>query len=276
MKLGDLKVIDDCNQNQEIERNSIIKGNCLEVMKGIKDKSVDMILCDLPYGTTACKWDEIIPFEPLWEQYKRVIKDNGAIVLFGKEPFSSKMRISNISMFKYDWYWIKDTKSNFLQANYQPLNNIEIISVFSKAYARGFSNNKYNVMKYNPIMKEGKKYNIPKESKTTQIFQTNHKNGIFKHKEKDTSKRFPYNLLEFITDKNRLHPTQKPTALLEYLIKTYTLEGELILDNTAGSMSTAVASINTNRDFIMIEMDDKYFEVGKERIKNHLSNQEQI
>ena len=145
----------------------LLQGDCLELMKDIPDKSIDMILCDLPYGTTQCKWDSVIPFEPLWEQYNRIIKDNGAVVLFGKEPFSSLLRSSNLSMYKYDWIWEKDTKSNFMQANYQPLNNIEMISVFSKAYAREIKDK--IKMTYNPQFTIGEQYKIPKASNTTEI-----------------------------------------------------------------------------------------------------------
>lgn len=246
-------------------------GDCLELMKNISDKSIDMILCDLPYGTqknNGCKWDVIIPFEPLWEQYSRIIKDNGAICLFGKEPFSSLLRISNLSMYKYDWIWGKDTKSNFMQANYQPLNNIEIISVFSKAYAREIKDK--IKMVYNPQFEKGEEYKIPKSTKTTEIFASNHKNGKYEHKIRDTSLRYPYVTLEFksIKGKDKLHPTQKPVPLLEYLIKTYTNEGDIVLDNCMGSGSTGVACKNLNRKFIGIELDENYFNIAKERIEN--------
>ena len=254
------------NRGNNMSEITLYKGDCLIEMNKIADKSVDMILCDLPYGTTVCKWDVIIPFEKLWEQYNRVIKDNGAIVLFGKEPFSSKLRCSNIDMFKYDWYWKKDTKSNFPQASKQPLNNIEIISVFSKGYARcGLEENK--TMIYNPQFIIGETYSKPKDSKTKGIFSENFRNGKFIHKDRDTSKRYPYNILDFNAPKKRLHPTQKPTDLLEYLIKTYALENEIVLDNCMGSGSTGVACINTNRNFIGIEKDDKYFEIAKDRIE---------
>jgi site-specific DNA-methyltransferase (adenine-specific) len=238
-------------------------------MKTLPDNSVDMCLTDPPYGTTACKWDSVIPFEPMWEQLKRVVRYKGAIVLFGKEPFSSVLRCSNLEMFKYDWIWKKDTKSNFPQAAHQPLNNIELVHVFSKGFARNFpatSSKLDKIMSYYPQMSEGKEYSLPKESKTTAIFGENHKNGKYKHKEKDTSKRFPFNTLEFKTDKDKFHPTQKPVALLEYLIKTYTNEGEVVLDFTMGSSSTGVACINTNRSFIGCELDKGYFEIAQNRI----------
>lgn len=247
----------------------LYNGDCLEIMKNIESKSIDLILCDLPYGTqksNGCKWDVVIPFDKLWEQYNRIIKDNGAIVLFGKEPFSSVLRSSNLDMYKYDWIWEKDTKSNFMQANYQPLNNIEIISVFSKAYAREIKSG--IKMKYNPQFTDGKKYKIPKESKTTAIFSSNYKNGTYKHTDRDTSKRYPFVTLKFnsVKGKEKKHPAQKPIDLLEYLIKTYTNEEDIVLDNCMGSGSTGVACKNINRNFIGIELDENYFNIAKERI----------
>lgn len=245
----------------------LYQGDCLEVMdtliqQGIK---VDAIICDLPYGTSrAKKWDNVIDFEKLWEKIKKLRKPYIPIVLFGKEPFSSKLRISNLEEFKYDWIWKKDTKSNFPQAPYQPLNNLEIISVFSDGYAR-YGDKK---MTYNPQMIKGESYKLPKESKTTSIFADNHKNGIYKHKNRDTSLRYPYNILEFNIDKTHLHPTQKPVALLEYLIKTYSNEGNIILDMCMGSGSTGVAAKKLNRNFIGIELDENYFETAKERIED--------
>ena len=196
------------------------------IEQGVK---VDAIITDPPYGTTACKWDSVIPFEAMWERLNKLIKPNGAIVLFGKEPFSSLLRVSNIDMFKYDWILSKDTKSNFPQASFQPLNNIEDIIVFSKGYARNFPENndkKKMIMPYNPQMNIGKEYKIPKPSKTTEIFNVNHKNGVYQHKEKDTTKRFPFSTLKFnsLKGKQKQHPTQKPVALMEYLINTYTNE----------------------------------------------------
>ena len=248
-------------------------GDCMELMDKIEDKSIDLILCDLPYGTqknNGCKWDIVIPFDKLWEQYKRVIKDNGAIVLFGKEPFSSLLRSSNLEMYKYDWVWEKDTKSNFMQANYQPLNNIEMISVFSKAYAREIKDK--TKMKYNPQYVEGKSYKIPKVSKTTEIFSSNHKNGKYEHKERDTTQRYPYVILKFnsVKKKDKVHPTQKPVDLLEYLINTYTNENDLVLDNCMGSGSTGVACKNLNRRFIGIEKDENYFKIAENRIRGEM------
>lgn len=240
-------------------------GDCLDIMPEIEDKSINLILCDLPYGTTKCKWDVIIPFDKLWSEYNRIIKDDGAIVLFGKEPFSSQLRVSNLEMYKYDWIWVKDTKSNFMQANHQPLNNVELISVFSKGYARNIKNKV--MMKYNPQFTEGKEYKLPKVSKTTNLFGANHKNGVYKHYERDTSKRYPYNIIHFNMDRPKVHPTQKPIALLEYLILTYSEENDLVLDNCMGSGSTGVACKNLNRSFIGIEREEKYFEIARGRIE---------
>lgn len=228
----------------------LLHGNCLELMQSIPDKSIDMILCDLPYGTTACKWDSIIPFEPLWEQYKRIIKDNGAIVLFGSEPFSTELRHSNIKMFKYDWIWEKEQGANFMLCKYQPYKVHEIISVFSK-----------NTHIYKPIMTEGKPY-ISGKGTSGDIT-----NNVVKVQTKNKGTRYPRSIQKFNTEKSKsLHPTQKPVALLEYLIKTYTNEGEVVLDNCMGSGSTGVACINTNRNFIGIELDNNYYNIAKQRI----------
>ena len=238
----------------------------------IPDKSIDMILCDLPYGTqksNGCKWDSIIPFDKLWTQYDRIIKDFGAIVLFAKEPFTSYLICSNIHEFKYKWIWEKDTKSNFMQANYQPLNNTEDICVFSKAYARKIKD-KISML-YNPQYTKGELYKIPKESKTTGIFNSNEKNGIYKHNNRDTSKRFPYVTLNFNVDRHKIHPTQKPIDLFEYLIRTYTNEGMVVLDSCMGSGTTAIACLNTNRKYIGFEKDSKYFDLSNKRIDKYIN-----
>lgn len=253
----------------------LFNGDCISVMDEIGDKSVNLILCDLPYGTqkaNGCKWDVVISFDDLWMQYNRVITDNGAIVLFGKEPFSSMLRVSNIGMWKYDWIWEKDTKSNFMLADHQPLNNVEIISVFSKAYARHIENKP--MMVYNPQFKDGERYSIPKETKQTGIFKMNDsKDATYRHKERDTSKRYPFVTLHFnaVKGSEKCHPTQKPVDLLEYLIRTYTNEGDTVLDNTMGSGSTGVACVNTNRNFIGIELDKNYFDIAHQRIQRQES-----
>ena len=241
----------------------LYNGDCLEIMKNISDKSVDMILCDLPYGTTACKWDTVIPFEPLWEQYNRIIKDNGAIVLFGSEPFSSHLRMSNIKNYRYDWYWNKNKPSGALTAKKQPMKAVETISVFYK-----------NLPTYNPQMIERTEEELKKLSKKSiYTIETNidYRKWGKSDNRNDNKLKYPKNILTHKTVFNRSkektpHPTQKPVALLEYLIKTYTNEGDIVLDNCMGSGSTGVACVNTNRDFIGIELDKDYFNIAKQRI----------
>lgn len=237
----------------------LLQGDCLELMKEIPGESVDMILCDLPYGTTACKWDNVIPFEPLWRQYKRLIKPNGAIVLFGSEPFSSKLRLSNLEWFKYDWVWRHGRCANFAQAPYMALKEHELISVFSSG---GCCKTAKNRMPYYPqglkdcyIDQPGKGHSDLRPSKTTQPDYVQLKTG------------YPKSVLEYGKENAKFHPTQKPVKLLEYLIKTYTVSGETVLDNTMGSGSTGVACINVGRNFIGIELDPGYFEIAKDRIE---------
>ena len=228
----------------------LLHGDCLEKMKDIPDKSIDMILCDLPYGTTHCKWDVAIPFEPLWKEYKRIIKDRGCIALFGSEPFSSYLRMSNIKQYKYDWIWNKKQSGSFQNAKYNPLKITETISIFNSSV-------------YYPQMRKGK---MRKKGGAKSPHYTAH--NMFTTPEKICDDYFPINIIEIAQPRlNNVHPTQKPVVLLEYLIKTYTLENETVLDNTMGSGSTGVACINTNRKFIGIEKDDKYFEIAKNRIK---------
>ena len=237
-------------------------GDCLELMKNIPDGSVDMILCDLPYGTTDCKWDSVIPFEPLWEKYNRVIKDNGAIVLFGSEPFSSSLRMSNLTMYKYDWVWDKVQGANFLNVKYQPLKNIENIMVFSKGR---ITNGIRQPIKYNP---QGVVKNNIVKTNSSDYTGTFSSSSIKKGKQyMTTGTGYPKCVIQFKKDKSSLHPTQKPVALLEYLIKTYTNEGDVVLDNCMGSGSTGVACVNTNRRFIGIERDEGYFNIAKKRIE---------
>ena len=228
----------------------LYNGDCLELMKNIPDGSVDLVLTDPPYGTTACKWDSVIPFEPMWEQLNRIIKPNGAICLFGSEPFSSALRMSNIKNFKYDWIWNKKLAGNGILAKKQPLKIHEIVSVFNSGI-------------YIPQMTKGryrKKMGL-KESEITGG------NSFAKQTENDLY--YPKTILEYGIGnmrKGRLHPTQKPVDLLEYLIKTYTNEGETVLDFTMGSGSCGVASVNTNRNFIGIELDKGYFDIAEKRI----------
>ena len=236
------------------EKVNLLHGDCLELMNDIPDKSVDMILCDLPYGVTQCKWDVIIPFDKLWEQYNRIIKDNGAVVLFGNEPFTSLLICSNLKNFKYNWIWQKNKATGFLNAKKQPLNDNETISVFYKKQCT-----------YNPQMTVAEKI---------------YKRGMAKRSKSDcygeekdfvqieTGLRYPKRIQYFNNNHTReqLHPTQKPIELLEYLIKTYTNEDEVVLDNCMGSGSTGVACINTNRRFIGMEIEEKYFEIAKDRM----------
>jgi len=241
--------------------NTVIQGDCLEVMKNIPDKSIDMILCDLPYGTTACKWDTIIPFEPLWAQYKRVIKDNGAIVLTASQPFTSALVMSNVKWFKCEWIWRKHKGTNIYGVKREPLKIHESCILFAK--------NKYT---YNPQMTEGKPYkqrgshNI---GKSDGLIIANKKVGYAK--DFDSSKRYPISVQEFSNHNqkdNSFHPTQKPVALFEYLIKTYTNEGDLVLDNCAGSGTTAIACINTKRKYILIEKELEYIDIINKRLSS--------
>ena len=238
----------------------IRQGDCLELMKEIPDKSIDMILCDLPYGTTNCKWDVVIPFEPLWEQYNRIIKDNGAIALFGQEPFSSFLRLSNVDNYKYDIYWEKERLTNINQVKKRVGKTIETISVFYKKQCT------YNpqMVKYDGKPRTNKVKNGKMGTLTDQ-----QKKKVFEYN--DTGWRYPTQVWKFQRDclTSNLHPTQKPIALLGELIKTFTNEGETVLDNCMGSGSTGVACINTNRNFIGYELDEHYFQIAKERLEQH-------
>lgn len=244
----------------------LIHGDCLIEMAQIPDHSVDMILCDLPYGTTACKWDVIIPFEPLWEHYWRVIKPNGVIVLFGSEPFSSYLRMSQIKYYKYDWIWQKPTASNFCLAKKQPLKQHEIISIFYKTQPV-----------YNPQMQEREGSGLVRVHtgfKTNMNYKSGNKSEVaskvsleIKQNNYNGDMRYPCSVQKTTNKSDKgYHATQKPVILLKYLIKTYTNEGETVLDNCMGSGSTGVACIQTNRNFIGIEKDEKYFEIAKNRI----------
>lgn len=239
----------------------LLKGNCLELMSDIQDKSVDLILCDLPYGNTACKWDSIIPFEDLWKQYKRIVKDNGVIALFGSEPFSSLLRCSNIKMYKYDWIWKKNKSSNFINCKYQPLKNYETILIFSKM-ASTYS--KKGNMKYIPqgtIELVKPKIQSRKGNKEPEIY---HSSPNVETIQKVGN--YPTCLLEFDMVVKPVHPTQKPVNLLEYLINTYTVKDDVVLDNCMGVGSTGVAAKNTGRNFIGIELEDTYFDIAQQRI----------
>ena len=243
-------------------------GDCLEIMPTLPDKSIDMILCDLPYGTTACKWDVVIPFEPLWKEYKRLIKDNGAIVLTASQPFTSALVTSNIKMFKYECIWEKSKGCNFTHAKNMPIKFHENIIIFSKApigHSVQLGNKR---MIYNPqgIVKVDKKWSRPKKYDT----EHNLKRDSHKLDRVIEFEGYPKSILKYGNSDNRergLHPTQKPVALFEYLIRTYTNEGETVLDNCAGSGTTGVACIKTRREFILIEKDPKYVAMAERRIR---------
>ena len=245
-----------------MEKNKVYLGDCLELMKDIVDKSIDMILCDLPYGTTACKWDSIIPLEPLWKEYKRIIKDNGAIVLTSSQPFTTKLISSNYDMYRYNWVWHKTRPSNFPLAKKQPMKYHEDVCVFGVK-----SPNYYpQMIKADKVRKKGKNEGYRGFNK-----------GLEKpeYLDKEYTDFYPSSIQTFsLHNGGLLHPTQKPVALFEYLIKTYTNEGELTLDNCAGSGTTAIACLNTNRNYILMEKEQKYYDIINERISKHLSEQQ--
>lgn len=250
-------------------RIELIKGDCLQKMKDIKDCSIDMILCDLPYGTTSCKWDTVIDFEALWEQYNRIIKNNGAIVLFGSEPFSSALRMSNIKNYKYDWKWNKINGGNPLISKYRPMGIFEDIVVFGKGKV-----NYYPIME---VAKDENKRPRNKGYKKNSDMLSGIKSNEFKTSETHNEDlRYPKNELKYNNRKdelnalNRLHPTQKPVGLLEYLIKTYTVEGDMILDNCMGSGSTGVACLKNHRKFIGIELDEQYYNIAVNRVNGFI------
>jgi site-specific DNA-methyltransferase (adenine-specific) len=248
----------------------ILEGDCLEKMAEIPDGSVDMVLCDLPYGTTACKWDTVIPFEPLWEAYRRVCKKNAAIVLTASQPFTSALGASRIDMLKYSWVWEKSRPTDFLQAKHKPLKGFEDVLVF---YQSRPTYNPQGTTKVNRTVKNTGTKSRGRSSKKVNGDQTIH-NTVTGADENDCYKQtvtgYPRGILPFAQDSGALHPTQKPVALMEYLIKTYTLPGETVLDNTMGSGTTGVACMNTGRRFIGIERDPGYFQIAKERINEEL------
>jgi site-specific DNA-methyltransferase (adenine-specific) len=245
----------------------LFNGDCLNIMKQIPDRSIDMILCDLPYGTTSCKWDTPLPFDDLWNHYRRIIKPNCAICLFGSEPFSSVLRMSNIKEFKYDWIWEKSKSGSAFTAKYRPVCKHETISVFSLNGKR---------TQYYPIMESGEPYH--RTHKISECDVNNHGIGFNRREVESINDgfRYPTTILRFQQKwrrQDQMHPTQKPVALCEYLIKTYTQEGMTVLDNCMGSGTTGVACVNTGRDFIGIEKDEHYFEVAKKRIGSILTKQ---
>ncbi|MGS2746031.1 DNA-methyltransferase [Bacillus zanthoxyli] len=242
--------------------NQVFNMDCLEGMKLIPDKSVDMILCDLPYGTTACKWDSIIPFDQLWQQYERIIKDNGAILLTASQPFTTKLIASNMKLFRYEWIWKKGNHvTGFPNANRMPLKNHENVLVFYKKLPKYYPQDLILLDK--PIQK--------KEIRRMKVFgKRNNESLNNEYVKKYTN--YPKSVIDFPRDSKTFHPTQKPVALFEYLIKTYTKEGETVLDNCMGSFTTAIACINTNRNYIGFEMEEEYWKLGNERVNKHIES----
>lgn len=239
-----------------LKLNTIHQGDCLELMENIEDKTIDMILCDLPYGTTQCKWDTIIPFDKLWKQYERIIKDNGAIVLTGTQPFTSQLINSNLKLFRYEWIWEKTIATNFMFVKKQPAKKHENICVFYKKQPT-----------YNPQMETGKPY-TDKPRKRTEGYYNGRETT--KKEIKNEGFRYPSTVQKHSNGNNgNVHPTQKPLGLFEYLIKTYSNEGDIILDNCLGSGTTAIAAMNTNRNWIGIEMEQEYVEIANKRIEDH-------
>jgi site-specific DNA-methyltransferase (adenine-specific) len=253
-----------------IPKISLYNNDCLIEMSNIPDKSIDMILCDLPYGTTKCEWDSILPFDELWKHYNRIIKDNGAIVLFGQEPFSSFLRVSNIKNYRYDIYWEKERITNIMQVKRRVGKNTENISIFYK-----------NQPTYNPQMVTyhgPKRGNKVKHGKLGKLVDDSNTKTVKEYV--DNGLRYPTQIWKYQRDilTSNLHPTQKPVLLLEDLIKTFTNEGETVLDNCMGSGSTGIACLNTNRNFIGIENDTNMFNIAKNRINiriNELNNTEE-
>lgn len=255
------------NKDVVTSEYSLLFGDCLERMKEIPDASVDMILTDPPYGTTVCKWDSVIPFEPMWEQLKRIIKPKGAIVITASQPFTSVLVCSNLEMFKHEWIYQKAAGTNFATVKYQPMKEHESVVVFSKG-----------VVNYYPIKEQRRGKEIGKVRKKSRdvSLMTEYESGVYGVIPKDRDSREYGELrnpssVQLFNNRNPSdrgsHPTQKPIALMEYLIKTYSKEGETVLDFTFGSCSTGVACLNTNRRFIGVEMDEKYFNIGVNRMQ---------
>jgi len=239
----------------------LINGECLEEMRKLPDSSIDMILCDLPYGTTSCKWDVVIDFELLWGQYERIIKDNGAIVLFGKQPFTSRLILSNEKLFRYELIWEKTRAGNNMQVCKQPSAIHENILVFYKSQPT------YNDLKFSV----NQKYVDKRKSIRDSFYNSEHYTGVMKRK-KDDGMRHPQSVLPFNSVwKKGMHPTEKPVELMSWLIKTYSNEGESVLDNCMGSGTTGVACKNLNRNFIGIEIKEVYFNIANERINDALN-----
>ena len=256
-------------------KKEILLGDCLELMKDIPDGSIDMILADLPYGTTACKWDTIIPFDKLWEQYERIIKPNGAIVLTASQPFTSALVMSNTKMFKYELIWEKSNPTGMGQANKRPMKYHENICVFYKSqptYNKQMIPRTNNTVK--SMIKNGGKFNVSNTMSGNQqsIAYKDINANTYSETEKNPSSVIKINSIRPISKEYLGHPTQKPIPLFENLIKTYTNEGEVVLDNTAGSGTTAIACLNTNRQFIVMEKEQKYYDIILKRVADFNKN----
>ena len=239
-----------------LKTDCIYNMDCIEGMKTIPNNSIDMILCDLPYGTTQCKWDVIIPFDKLWEQYERIIKDNGAIVLTSSQPFTALLIASNIKLFKYNWVWEKSKATGYLNSKKRPLVAHEEVLIFSKRQT-----------KYNPQMIKGEPYSKGKALRETDVYGGQKETLV----ESKDGLRYPRTVQYFKTAESEgkvYHPTQKPLSLFEYLIKTYTDENDVVLDNCMGSGTTAIACVNLNRKYIGYEKEKEYFEIIVQRLKN--------
>ena len=245
----------------------LIHGECIETMSKMKDGYFDMILCDPPYGTTACKWDSVIPFEPLWAHYWRVLKPNGAVVLTAAQPFTTVLISSQIDRYKYSWIWEKSKVTGFMQAKNQPLRNHEDVCVFG----RFASSAQHFQGVYNP--QGAKSVGVVEYSNAR---KADHFTGDRKPGKTESMTGYPRSVLRIPSEGKTVHPTQKPVALMEYLIRTYTNEGETVLDNCMGSGTTGVACVNTNRNFVGIELDEKYFKIAEERINKALSDKETL
>ena len=241
----------------------LIQGDCLEVMADIPDSSVDLILCDLPYGTTACKWDSVIPFEPLWEQYRRVIRGRGAIVLTAAQPFTSALVVSNLEWFKYCWVWEKSKPGGFMNAKNAPLKITEDVCVFSPGTTANRSEKRMSYFPQGLVRAGTQKSDGTRKSDSTVGGRPSRSGNAYIQE----FTGYPNNILRFASEGRIFHPTQKPVALMEYLIRTYTNEGDTVLDNCMGSGTTGVACVNTGRNFIGIELDPDYFAIAEKRIQ---------
>ena len=238
-------------------------GDCLEMMKDIPDGSVDIVLCDPPYGTIYCKWDNVISFAEMWKQYNRIVKEDGVVALFALQPFATKLIGSNLKRYRYSWYWIKNNKTGHMFAKLQPMRQVEEVCIFYKKHP--------TYLPQGLIELESAKVNRTRATQDS-VYRVDKNDNVSVQKYTN----YPSNVLQFDSDAKsgtgRLHPTQKPVDLLEYLVRTYTNPGETVLDNCMGSGSTGVACVNTGRNFIGVELDDNYFEIAEKRIGEALKN----